>query len=149
MNQLVEGVLSIGARFTPDDWPCAVVYPVTMNGDAFAVALHIALLKVSREARQVLVIGQDGVRLCAEKVVIPDSEQAHDNRNVFLEGRGTEIFVYVVRPCQQFLEATNSDRQRDGEAYRGPERITTANPIPELKHILGIDAELLHLCSIG
>lgn len=43
MDELVEGVLSIGARFTPYDWSSVVVDAGSILGDVLSVRLHVAL----------------------------------------------------------------------------------------------------------
>jgi len=116
MDKLVEGVLAVRPRFPPDNGAGAVVNFLAALGNALAVAFHVALLEVSREAREILVIGQDGLRLCAEEVVVPDAEQPHDNRNVLLEGGGAEVLVNFMRASQQRLKVIHADGEGDGQA---------------------------------
>src|SRR3954471_4810585 len=80
MNQLVEGVLTVGSRFTPDNWAGAEVNFFAFAGDALTIAFHVTLLEVSRKTRKVLVVGQDGLCLCAEEIVVPDADQRQDDR---------------------------------------------------------------------
>src|SRR5690606_28939224 len=61
MNQLVEGMLSVGAWFTPDDGACFISDSGAVTCHPLAVALHVELLQISREAFEVLVIRQDSV----------------------------------------------------------------------------------------
>src|SRR5690606_39034439 len=86
MDKLIEGVLPIGARFTPDDGPCLVINWPTGTIDILAVTLHITLLEIGGEPVQVLVVRQDRLGLCIEKVVIPDSQYGHDDWYVFFKG---------------------------------------------------------------
>jgi len=67
MDELVEGVLSVGAGLPPNDRSRGVEQRFARAADAFAVAFHIALLEVRREMFQILFVGQDGVRLRAKK----------------------------------------------------------------------------------
>ncbi len=74
MNQLVEGVLAVGAGLspndrtsTPSDW-----FAVTIH--SLAVAFHVALLEVRGEAVEILIVRQDGVSLGVVEVVVQDSE---------------------------------------------------------------------------
>jgi len=104
MDELIESMLAISARLAPDHRARAVIHnhlaicdrESAMNertnertnvirakkwltrtlGDTLAIALHIALLKVGREAMEVLVVRQNAVRLGSEKVVVPDAQQA-------------------------------------------------------------------------
>ena len=63
MNELVECVLTIGARLPPHNGPGAVADPGPGPGHVLPVALHVALLEVSSESVQILIIGQQGVCL--------------------------------------------------------------------------------------
>src|SRR6516225_8042838 len=69
MNQLVEGVLPVGSGLAPVDWAGLMPHRSSFDRNALTVALHCQLLQVSREALQVLVVWQDGNRLCIEEVV--------------------------------------------------------------------------------
>src|SRR5207247_10221162 len=85
VDQLIEGVLTVGAGLAPDDGTSRKVHGQAVAPDALAVALHVALLKVGRKTMQILVVRKDGVRLRAEKVVIPDAEQAKDDPTIALK----------------------------------------------------------------
>ncbi len=50
MNQLVEGMLAIGTRLPPVDWPGLATNLSPVKRDMLAVALHRQLLEVSRKA---------------------------------------------------------------------------------------------------
>src|SRR5262245_10144081 len=56
MDELIEGVLPVGAWFTPDDGAGRYVYRLTVTVDVLTVTLHVPLLKVSSETVHVLVI---------------------------------------------------------------------------------------------
>ncbi len=53
--------------------------------DGFAVAFHVALLKIGRKTMHVLIIGQNGFRLGAEEIVVPDADQGQHDRNIFFK----------------------------------------------------------------
>ena len=63
VDQLEEGVLAVGAGLAPDDGAGRIVDPGPRPVDELAVALHVELLEVGREPVEVLVIGEDGMRL--------------------------------------------------------------------------------------
>jgi len=67
MNQLVEGMLSIGARLPPIDRPGLADDLSPIKHDVLAIALHRQLLEVSREALQVLFIRKNRHGLRAER----------------------------------------------------------------------------------
>lgn len=54
MDELVEGVLSVRARLSPDDRPRGVVHALAAARDVLAVALHVSLLEVRCEPVHVL-----------------------------------------------------------------------------------------------
>ena len=56
VNELIEGVLAVGARFSPDDLPSGVIDAISFAIDAFSVAFHIALLEVGGETTHILVV---------------------------------------------------------------------------------------------
>ena len=96
MDQLIKSVLAIGSRFPPNDGAGGVLHSFTVTVHTFAVAFHVPLLKIRGETVQVLVIRQDGMGLGVEKVVIPDTQQTHDHREVVLQRRRTEVVVHGV-----------------------------------------------------
>ena len=50
MNQLIEGVLAVGSRFTPINGAGIVAGFVSVEGDVLAIALHRQLLEISRKS---------------------------------------------------------------------------------------------------
>ena len=86
MDELIESVLTVGARFAPDDRTRAPGDRFAFSVDPFAVALHIPLLEVGGEAVKVLVVGKDGVGLGIVKVVVPDAEEGKGHGQIFFDG---------------------------------------------------------------
>src|SRR5678815_4561693 len=85
MNQLVERVLTIGAWLAPINRSGIIGDFVAVERDVFAVALHGQLLQISRESFQILLVRQYRDGLGAEEVVVPNSQQTHEHRQVALE----------------------------------------------------------------
>ena len=54
VNELVEGVLAIGARLAPDDGSCGVVDPLSTAGHIFTIGLHVSLLEIGSKPMHVL-----------------------------------------------------------------------------------------------
>src|SRR4029434_967575 len=79
MNQLIERMLAVCAWFAPIDGAGIIGDFVTIERDMFAVALHRQLLQLGRKSLQVLLVRQDRNGLCAEEVVIPNSQQSHEH----------------------------------------------------------------------
>ena len=75
VDQLVERVLAVGAGLAPDDRPGGVVDRGPVAPHRLAVALHVGLLEIGRQAMEMLVVRQDGMALGAEEVAVPDAEQ--------------------------------------------------------------------------
>ena len=104
VDQLVEGVLAVGAGLAPDHRPGLVVDPLPVAADALAVALHVALLEVGGKAVQVLIVGQDRLRRGIQEVAVPDAEQRQQHRQVGSSG--------AVRKCSSIAWAPASSSSK-------------------------------------
>ncbi|AUS50021.1 hypothetical protein CAB90_01069 [Mycobacterium tuberculosis] len=60
VQQLVEGVLAVGSRFTPKDFTGVGADRAAVGARGLAVGFHGQLLKVGRKTRQVIGIRQHG-----------------------------------------------------------------------------------------
>ncbi len=149
VDQLVEGVLAVGARLTPDDGTGLVVDLVAVAVHVFAVGLHVALLEVGGETVHVLVVRQNGFGLGTMEVVVPQANQRQQHRHVLLIGGCGEVHVHLEGALQQGFEVLETDRQGDRHADGGPGGVTAADPVPELKHVGGVDTELGHGLTVG
>src|SRR5690606_11428670 len=101
VNQLVKCMLSVGARLTPDNRTGLIHDGMAIAVHRFSVALHVSLLKVSREAVEILVVGENCLRGSSEKVVIPDADERQYHGKIFLEWRVFEMLVHRVSSFQQ------------------------------------------------
>ena len=149
MNQLVEGMLAVGAGFAPVNRPGLVIHFFPVERDVFAVALHRQLLQIGGKAFQVLFVRQNRHRLRAEKVVVPNRQEAHEHRQVFLERRGAEMLVHLVKAVEHRAEIVRSNRQHRRKADGRIHRVASADPVPEAEHVGRINAERGHLLGIG
>ena len=93
MQQLIEGMLAVGAGLAPEDLTGVGGHGAAVPADMLAVGLHGELLQVGREAVQVLAVRQHGVALGTEEVDVPDIEQAHQRDGVVLERGVAEVLV--------------------------------------------------------
>ena len=109
MDQLIERMLTVGPRLAPVDGAGIVIDRRPFERDMFTVALHGQLLQICRKPLQVLLVGQNGNRLCAEEVVVPDGEQSHQHRQVAFERSAAEVFVYLVKAIQHRAEILGAD----------------------------------------
>ncbi len=82
VDELIEGVLAVGARLAPDDGSGGVVDVDAVAGHVLAVGLHVALLEVGGEAGHVLVVRQDSLCLRGVTVDVHDTNQGQNNRNL-------------------------------------------------------------------
>ncbi|KAI3477404.1 hypothetical protein L1887_60923 [Cichorium endivia] len=142
VDELIEGVLAVGACLTPDDGAGLVVDALGVLGDELAVGLHVALLEVVCELVHVLVVGEDGLGLSAEEVDVPDAEEGEEGGEVLLERGVLEVEVHLVCAEEELLKVVVADDDGDGEADGGPERVSAADPVPELEHVLLRDAKV-------
>src|SRR5215472_14411293 len=71
MDQLIERVLAVGARFTPVDGARIFVDCFAIECDMLPVALHGQLLQIGRKPFQILFVRQYSDSVCAEKIVVP------------------------------------------------------------------------------
>ena len=149
MQQLVEGMLAIVAQTTPQDRSSLDRYRLAFAVDRLAVALHVQLLQIVRQRAQIIIVDQGHLTAGTEEVDVPDAQQRQDHRQVVLQGRAAEVLVHGMRAFKQLDEVLHAQIDHDRQADRRPQRIAPANPIPELEHVGGIDAELAHPFGIG
>src|SRR3984957_1754132 len=131
MDKLKEGVLAIGAGFAPHDWARRRIRRRTIKLDMLAVALHLQLLEIGREAPEPLVIRDHPMGRVTENIAVPDAEQPHQDRDVPFDRRLAEVLVDFVAAAEKFVEAVRPDRDRKRQPDAGPDRIAAADPIPE------------------
>src|SRR5207302_4642413 len=96
VNQLIEGMLAIGARLAPIYRAGRIVDVSPIDGDVLSVALHGQLLQIGRKPFQVLLVRQHRNCLGAEEIVVPNAQEAHENRQILLEWYGAEMFVHLM-----------------------------------------------------
>ena len=148
VDQLVVGVLPVRARLAPDDRAGLPLDPVAVAVDRLPVALHLQLLEVRRQVGEVLAVRQDRDGLGAEEIVVPDADQPQEHRQVLLDRRGPEVLVHRVEAGEHLAERVGADRDHQRQPDRRVERVATADPVPELEHVRGVDAELRDLLRV-
>lgn len=124
VDELVEGVLAVGAGLAPHDGPGVVPHADAIFGDGLPVRFHVALaatdssvsgaglhppvwtggrdpdlLEVGGEAVHVLVVGQQRLSLRPEEVDVPDAQDGQQDRHVGLHGSSAEVLV-LQRPAE-------------------------------------------------
>ena len=85
VQQLEEGVLTVDAGFAPNNRGGFVADCFAVEGNLFAVALHVELLDEFGQSVEVLVVGSDDVAAAAVVVDVPDADESEDDGEVALE----------------------------------------------------------------
>ncbi len=149
VDQLVEGVLAVGARLAPEDLAGLGGDRGAVPTHGLAVGFHGELLQVGREAVQVLVVRQHGVGGGLEEVAVPHVQHAEQHDDVLLERSVRVVFVDLVEAVQELLEAGRAEDHGEGGADGGVDGVAAADPVPEAKGVGRIDAELGDLLQVG
>ena len=149
VQQLVEGVLTVGAGLAPEDLTGVGGHGAAVPADMLAVGLHGELLQVGRETMQVLAVRQHGVALGTEEVDVPDVEQAHQRNGIVLERRVAEVLVDSVEALEELLEALGTEHDDQRQAHGGVDGVAAADPVPEAEGVGGVDTEGLNLLECG
>mmetsp|Transcript_5809 Transcript_5809/g.21989 ORF Transcript_5809/g.21989 Transcript_5809/m.21989 type:complete len:451 (-) Transcript_5809:77-1429(-) len=150
MDELVEGVLTVGAGLAKVNLAGVVRQRLPVDGHALAVGLHRHLLDVRRQLGERLRVRQNRPRGAVEERDVPHGEQAERHRHVLLERRGGEVLVDVPRPFQKLLHRVETvlERQRE-HAHRGAHRVPTSDPVPKREGVVGVDAKLSDELEVG
>ena len=119
MDQLIEGVLAVGAGFTPEHFTGCVVDEGAVGAYGLAVGLHGQLLQVCGETVQVLVVGQNRVGFSTQEVHVPHVQQTHQNGYVLRQGSGAEVLIHCVETSEEVSEDLRAENDSQGGADRG------------------------------
>src|ERR1700730_18055302 len=85
VDELVERMLPVGSGFAPEDGSRLIIDCSPVQRHMLAVRLHRELLQISWKPLEILIVGEDADGLRTEKIVVPDSEQTHQDRQVPVE----------------------------------------------------------------
>ena len=83
------------------------------------------------------------------EIDLPDTDETEYDRQVLFQRRAGEMPIHFPCPGEQRIKIPHADRKCNRQADCRPQRIASAHPIPELEHVAGIDAEFLHLRTVG
>ena len=97
MDQLIERMLTIGARLAPDNRAGLIVHGPAFEIHMFAVALHLQLLQIGWKACEGCRIGHDSDCLRLEEIIIPNGKQSEQDRQVHAKRRGTKMLIHRVK----------------------------------------------------
>ena len=73
--------------------------------------------------------------------MVPQSDQAHQHRHIAFGRRFGEVTVHRCSAGEQFIKSRRSHRNHCGQAYRGPHRIPSADPVPHREQAFRGNAE--------
>lgn len=90
---------------------------------------------------KVLVIGEKQLSLSTVKIVVPDADGGQDNREILLQGSLPEVLVHSVSALEELLKVIISNNESNRQSDGTPKGVSSADPIPELEHILLRDTE--------
>src|SRR6266481_3027667 len=131
VDELVKRMLPVGSGFAPEDGSRLIIDRSPVKRHMLAVRLHRELLQISRKPLEVLIVGKDADGLRTKKIVVPDSEQTHQNGQVPVERRGAKMFVYRVEAGKHRAEVVRTNRDHRRKTDRRVHRITSSHPVPE------------------
>src|SRR2546429_8844482 len=100
MDELVECVLPVSARLSPDDGPGLVVHLPALEINVLSVTLHIKLLKVGAEAPEIMIVGQDCYGLGPKEIGVPDTTQSQEQRQVAFKRSRVTALIHRVETGQ-------------------------------------------------
>ena len=81
------------------------------------------------------------MRLSPKEIVIQHPKQPHEHRHVFRQRRGPEMHIHRVHALQEPHEILRANHRHERQANGGIHRIAATNPLPETKHVLGINTK--------
>ena len=149
VQQLVEGMLAVGAGLAPEDLTGVGGHGAAVPAGMLAVGLHSELLQVGRETVQVLAVRKHGVALGTKEVNVPDVEQAHQRDGVVLERGVAEVLVDGVEALEELLETLGAEHDDQRQAHGGVNGIAAADPVPKTEGVGRVDTEGLNLLECG
>ena len=143
VQQLVEGVLAVGAGLAPDDRAGAVLDELASR--ASRACRSIPCRAAADARRSARAAGRRASTAWVRKsqtlrYQMPSS--AHDDRHVLGERRVAEMLVHRARAGEEASKVLGADRDGERQADRRPDRIAPADPVPEAEDAVRPDAEL-------
>ncbi len=142
MDQLVKGMLAVGARFAPDYGAGRTLQQGTGHAHALAVALHLQLLQIGGQAGQTLIVGQDRAGAIAHRLMVPETDERQHHWHILQRCGVLKMVVHRLGPGEEFMEPLRSDGDHQRQTDRPPDRIAPANVIAKAKDAGRINAPI-------
>jgi len=130
VQQLIEGVLTVGAGLAEDDGAGDVVHRLAEAVDGLAVGLHVQLLQVSGEAAQSLGVGQHGGVGVAQNIALVNADQSVQQSGVGLQVGVLGQNVSLGSAIQEVCKDLGAEGQaQDAAAHAGGGGETAADVV--------------------
>mmetsp|Transcript_51742 Transcript_51742/g.117856 ORF Transcript_51742/g.117856 Transcript_51742/m.117856 type:complete len:339 (-) Transcript_51742:765-1781(-) len=145
VHELVEGVLAVGAGLAEDDLARGEGHHVAVQVHKLAVRLHVHLLNVGGELAEGLRVREHGAGGVAQEAQVPDPEEAHQHRDVGVQGGVEKMHVHRTRPREHLGQEVVAVLEAQGhEAGGGADAVAAADPVPKLEEAVLADPEVGH-----
>ena len=141
VQQLVEGVLAVGARPAPDDLGRLAAHRAAVETDPLAVGLHDHLLQPDTEQPQPDRVRHNRPRLEPPEVAVPHRQQAQQHGDAGRR-RCRHMLVDGAHPGQHRREVLLAYGGHHRQTRRRAHREAAADPVPCCEHVVRLDAEL-------
>ena len=119
VQQLIEGVLAVGARLAEDDGAGHIIHRLAKAVDGLAVGLHVQLLQVRREAAERLGIRQHGGVRIAEHVALVHADQRVEHGRILQQILVFGELVRLGSALEELREDLRTERQGQHRAADG------------------------------
>ena len=104
MQQLVEGMLSVGSGLTEEYRTCHIVHRLTETVYGFTVGLHICLLQMCRETAQSLRIRQNCCCRVSENISLIYTDQRIQHLRILQNVRISGKLIFLCGTFQELCE---------------------------------------------
>ncbi|MNQ33981.1 hypothetical protein D3C85_474260 [compost metagenome] len=149
MQPLEERVLAVGARHAPHGGAGRNAGRAAVGGGDLAQRFHFKLLCPRHDVIEARIVGGDDQGVIPQHAAVGHAGQRHLHGSVVGDGGGAEMLVHGRGAGQQLVERIVAQRQRDRQADRRPQRVAAAHPVPDLKDVVGQDAQVQRRFDVG
>src|SRR6218665_1158372 len=128
VKELIKRMLPVRARFPPNDGTGGIRRQPPCPVHGLPVALHIALLKISRKTMHILIVWKNGFGMGVKEIDVPKTYQSQDYRNIFFKFFVAKMFIHRVRPRQQGFKVFKTDGTSNRQTNSRPQGIAPPYP---------------------
>ena len=84
-----------------------------------------------------------------EEVTIPDGYQPHQQGNICLGWRDSEVLIHRVESGKQVGESLRTDGHHGAQSNSGVHGVAPTHPVPKPEHVDRVDTKRGHPISVG